>query len=1013
MTEVKHQGSDVLALGLDVGSVSINTVVMTPDDHILEEHYTRLHGQPIETLIRILDDVLERFPAERFGWIGMTGTGGEIVAQILGGDMVNEIVSQTKAVEKLHPEIRTLIEMGGEDSKFLTFKRAEDGKVLLEDFAMNTQCAAGTGSFLDQQASRMDLSIEGEFGDLAMASEKPPRIAGRCSVFAKSDMIHLQQIGTPVHDIVAGLCFAVARNFKSAIARGKTFEAPIAFHGGVAANHGLVRAFEDILGLEKGELLIPEHFAAMGAIGAVRAARERNPQPTIGMLRPEALREHLEQRKPPRKAHRPLSDNWSIEDRRMHGSVRRIGPEDGRVECFIGVDVGSLSTNVVAIDRERNVLARRYLPTAGRPLDMVRRGLAEIGEEIADSVIVRGSGTTGSGRYLTGDYIGADIVRNEITAQATGAIDLDPRVDTIYEIGGQDSKYISIQNGVVVDFEMNKVCAAGTGSFLEEQAEKLGIRIVDEFGRIALGSKAPGRLGDRCTVFMESDLVAHQQSGMAKEDLVAGLAYSIVFNYLNKVVCDRRIGDRIFFQGGVASNDSVVAAFEKVVGKNITVPPHHDVTGAIGVAILAMEAVADGRPSGFHGFDLSRRTYETKTFTCKKCSNVCEIRQIRFGKERPHYYGARCEIYEVDAETKGRDLPDLFEERQRMLLGSYVDHPDGDESAQGPTVGFPRVLHFYEMFPFWEAFFRNLGFRVVLSEATNPGIIHESTKVVVAETCFPIKIVHGHVLSLMKKGVDFIFLPSVVNLERGQEDYAQNYSCPLIQAAPYIIRAAFDVEQGGSRLLDGQVHFQDSRDRLLKELTSIARRAGAPKSRVRSAFSEAEAAQRRFVIACRARGREILDRLESRSQLAAVIISRPYNGCDPGINLALPKKLRDLGVLAIPMDFLPIDTVDVHKIFPNMYWRYGQRIISAIELAKKDSRLNIIYISNFKCGPDSFIEHFVRERMCEMPYLELEIDEHSADAGAITRCEAFIDSVRHRIPVDIEREPAEVQQTAG
>ncbi len=729
------------------------------------------------------------------------------------------------------------------------------------------------------------------------------------------------------------------------------------------------------------------------------------------MLRAEALRDHLARREPPRKAHSPLSENWSIEDRRIAGAVCRIEPEDGKVECFIGVDVGSLSTNVVAIDRNRNVVARRYLPTAGRPLDMVRRGLAEIGEEIADKVIVRGAGTTGSGRYLTGDYIGADIVRNEITAQATGAIYIDPEVDTIFEIGGQDSKYISIQNGVVVDFEMNKVCAAGTGSFLEEQAGKLGIRIVEEFGRIALGSKAPGRLGDRCTVFMESDLVSHQQAGMAKDDLIAGLAYSIVYNYLNKVVCDRRIGDHIFFQGGVASNDSVVSAFEKVVGKKITVPPHHDVTGAIGVAILAMEAVADGRDTDFHGFDLSTRKYETKTFTCKKCSNVCEIRQIRFGSERPHHYGARCEIYEVDSKKKGADLPDLFEDRQRMLFGAYADQPDGDKNATGPTVGFPRVLYFYEMFPFWETFFRNLGFRVVLSEPTNPAIIHESTKVVVAETCFPIKIVHGHVLSLMEKGVDYVFLPSVVNLDRAHEGYTENYSCPLVQAAPYIIRAAFDVERDGTRFLEGQVHFQDGGDRLLKELTDIARKAGAPKSRIRSAFAEAEAAQKRFTIACQARGREILDSLE-HGQMAAVVISRPYNGCDPGINLAIPKKLRDLGVLAIPMDFLPTDTVDVHKIFPNMYWRYGQRIISAIELAKKDPRLNVIYISNFKCGPDSFIEHFVRDRMGDVPYLELEIDEHSADAGAITRCEAFIDSVRHRIPVEAGTEPEKVKEAA-
>jgi predicted CoA-substrate-specific enzyme activase len=274
------------------------------------------------------------------------------------------------------------------------------------------------------------------------------------------------------------------------------------------------------------------------------------------------------------------------------------------------VDVGSLSTNVAIIDAEKRLLAKSYLPTAGRPLEAIKRGLAEVYEKVGDRVEVRGVGSTGSGRYLTGDFVGADVVRNEITSQATASALIDPEVDTIFEIGGQDSKYISLENGVVVDFEMNHACAAGTGSFLEEQAERLGINIVGEFGEAALRSKAPVRLGERCTVFMESDLVHYQQQGASVEALSAGLACSIVYNYLNRVVGHRRIGKRIFFQGGVAANRAVVAAFEKVMGKPVVVPLHHDVTGAIGVAILAMEHQrkrSPDAPTNFRGFDLSQR----------------------------------------------------------------------------------------------------------------------------------------------------------------------------------------------------------------------------------------------------------------------------------------------------------------------------------------------------------------------------------------------------------------------
>ncbi|MCX6356490.1 MAG: acyl-CoA dehydratase activase, partial [Candidatus Aureabacteria bacterium] len=407
-----------------------------------------------------------------------------------------------------------------------------------------------------------------------------------------------------------------------------------------------------------------------------------------------------------------------------------------------------------------------------------------------------------SGRYLTGDFVGADVIRNEITAQATAAAHIDPNVDTIFEIGGQDSKFISLDGGVVVDFEMNKVCAAGTGSFIEEQAEKLGIRIEEEFGRLSLDADNPGRFGDRCTVFMESDLVAHQQQGLGKRNLVAGLAYSIVHNYLNKVVGDRRIGNKIFFQGGVAWNRGVVAAFEKVTGKPITVPPQHDVTGAIGVALLAMRECRGRGGACFHGFDLAHRLYESTSFNCSGCDNLCEIRKVTFGGERPLFYGARCEKYEIRDE-KAADIPDYFAERERVLLDAAADEPQGELDGKrsyaphGPRrgrVGIPRILHLHEFFPYWREFFRSIGYEVVLSETTNAHIIHQSSEKVATETCFPIKIVHGHVLSLLAEKVDYLFLPSIINMSGRDARMPQSFSCPLVQAIPYILRAILDLD---------------------------------------------------------------------------------------------------------------------------------------------------------------------------------------------------------------------------
>ncbi|KPL10521.1 hypothetical protein AMJ71_02900, partial [candidate division TA06 bacterium SM1_40] len=772
----------------------------------------------------------------------------------------------------------------------------------------------------------------------------------------------------------------------------------------VAANKGVVRAFEQALGLSPGELIIPRYHASMGAIGAVlqtvRSAELRPPRfdwlGTTGAIPSSASSRTGETPFCLSGSTVPHHVDYEKENERTAYTMVHSIP-DGMIEdVFIGVDIGSLSTNVVAIDRQKRVVARRYLRTAGRPLVAVQRGLAEIGEEIGDRVRVHGIGTTGSGRYLSGDFVGADVVRNEITAQAVAAIEIDPTVDTIFEIGGQDSKYVGLHRGAVVDFTMNKVCAAGTGSFLEEQAEKLNIDIVEDFGTRALAAHTPADLGDRCTVFMESDLIDHQQRGAELNDLVAGLSYSIVHNYLNRVVGERRIGERIFFQGGVAWNRGVVKAFEDVTGKSITVPPHHDVTGAIGAAILAMEW-ADAHPeeeTTFKGFDLSTRTYESTTVVCKACENTCEIRKVTFQGERPRYYGTRCERFEIDtgAKQEERDIPDLFAERQEMLLGSLSSSASGSRTGGRPRIGIPRTLSFYELLPFWRSFFETLGCEVVLSPESTRPLIRRSIESSVAETCFPARVVHGHVLHLAESDVDAIFLPSIINQDMSEKRFVQNYLCPIVQAIPYVIRAAFEGTGLGVELLTPPVHFGSSAKRLAKDLEPIAHYVGASSGEFHHAIDEGNRQQRLFREHRMQKGKEILDELHKWDR-AVVIISRAYNGCDRGINLDLPRKLADLGALAIPIDLLPLEEIDISDRYPDMYWWYGQKILAAAELVARTPRLQMVYLTNFKCGPDSFILHLVREVLGGKPFLQLEIDEHSADAGIVTRCEAFFDSI--------------------
>lgn len=971
------------SLGIDIGSVSVK-LVLTDEGKVAREVYRRFRGGPFETLYELLNEQFSELRGQSFP-LGVTGIGGKTVHSILGGKFFGEIASLARGNFRVAPHVRTVIEMGGEDSKLLIL----DGerKTVL-DFAMNAQCAAGTGSFLDQQAGRLKISIEDEFGQLALKSKNPPRIAGRCSVFAKSDMIHLQQIATPDYDIVAGLCFAVARNFKSSIARGKKFEKPIAFEGGVAANPGMVRAFTDLLELEDSKLIIPEYFNVMGALGAALLAGEEDT--VIHDFDPEKITAYLKYRTVAESGREALS--FDFPDLKYYDITLAQRPADvDGLEVFLGIDVGSLSTNVALIDNDHRVIARRYLMTEGRPIEAIRRGLREIGNEVGNRVIVKAVGTTGSGRYLTGDFVGADIVRNEITAQATAAIDIDPNVDTIFEIGGQDSKYVSIDKQAVVDFEMNKACAAGTGSFLQEQAEKLNIRIETEFGEKALCARCPVGCGERCTVFMESDLVAHQRSGADKDDLLAGLAYSIVTNYLTKVVGDRKIGNHIFFQGGVAWNKAVVAAFEKLLGKKVTVPPHHDVTGAIGAAILAKEKVAEpGFRTSFKGFDLHKRRYKIETFTCDSCSNQCEIHKVEIEGEQPLYYGSRCEKYDVEQRSDRALPPDFVKIRQKLLFKRYLKFKK-PKKVRG-RIGIPLALHFFDHYPFWRAFFEELNFRVVNSDISNQKIVEEALELFIAETCFPIKLTYGHIANLMRKKVDIIFFPGLIKVSEGSEESDDGaYICPYVQSIGSSIRASFDFESAGIRFINPVVSLSSDTTDLKHKLKQLASDLRLSDRELKRAVDVGLKAYQAYKRSLREEGEKVLNDLTS-DEKAMVIVSRPYNGYDRRLSLELPDKIRKLGFKAIPLDFLPLGNGEADS--PYMYWHYGRTILTAGDYIRKHPNLFAVYITSFGCGPDSFITHFFRKRMSGKPYLQLELDEHSADAGLITRCEAFIDSLR-------------------
>ena len=956
---------------------------------VVLSRYRRIQGSPIQSTFDLLKEFYEQVPEERVEGIRVTGSGSQLIAKILGIYFENEFRALAKGVRVFYPHVRTVFEMGGETSKYVRLEPSARSKYLgIVDYSSSGDCAAGTGSFIDQQATRLLYSVE-EVGEAACKASCAARIAGRCSVFAKSDMIHAQQKGYSTDQILRGLCDAVARNFKSAIVKGREVAPPVAFIGAVSQNAGVRNALRDGFRLDDEKFFVPELHAWLGALGAALFESEETRKRSFKRI--HQLKQHAAA-KQQFACGEPLSMGRValLRDRVKDAPVP---PAGSKVEAYLGIDIGSVSTNLVVTDADGNLLHEIYLRTQGRPIEVVDAGLREIHELLGDRLDIRGVGTTGSGRELIGELVGADTVNDEITAHKTGAVHvsktLDMKmVDTIFEIGGQDSKFIRINNGIVVDFTMNEACAAGTGSFLEEQAEKLGIAIKEQFARLALASQSPARLGERCTVFMERDVTGLLLKGAEVGDLCAGLAYSVALNYLNRVVRERKIGDVIFFQGGTAYNDAVAAAFSQILGKEIIVPPHNGVIGAIGMALIAQEVMRTrGGRSKFRGYSLHQVDFTSREFVCQACSNSCDMKEFTIEGQRT-YWGDKCsDKFRKRARTDRKPVfEDLLEYRDQ-LLDQVLRPPRG----RGKTVGIPRTMFYYDRFPFWCAYLQELGLEVVLSPATDSQITRVGDELSIAQPCFPVKVAHGHVMKLVEAGVDYILVPNAVNAE--SQSGPDSHLCPWNQTLPFVVRAVPKLEQLNDRMLSPTVHFRYGRKHAQKEIADyFGERLGIPRVASDRAVLAAYAAQGEFDQALQEAGAEAIASLQQSGEPALVLIGRPYNIYDRSVNCDIPRKLRSLyGVNVLPMDFLPVDAEDISDVNPNMYWNSGRRILSAARITKRVPNLHLVYISNFKCGPDSYIKSFLDEAAGK-PSLVLQFDGHGNDAGFITRCEAYLDS---------------------
>jgi len=991
--------SDSYYVGIDAGSVSLNAIVINQDKNIIyEAPYKRHMGRVEEEALRLIQDLQARLGQEHILAFAFTGNHGQKISERAGGFYEFETISQVLGSLFLRPDARTIISMGGQDTAL--FQIHHDSKAWeLEYFNTNGPCASGTGSFIDQQAQRLATSIYSsekdgsqnqidriltDFITLGLRSAKPANVACRCTVFTKSDMIHLQNKGERLRDIIYGLHVGNARNYMSTIVSNRTLENPILFIGGLSLNELQVRAFRAYFP----ELLVPPHNTSVGALGVALHALELEIRNRLNL---EALRsgETADQEKLPIAPKLEIKETRFPEDNDLPGVVL-----SRKIPAYLGIDIGSTTTKYAVVTEDRQIIDKHYVHTQGKPIEVTQKLLKRICDVLGDRVEILGVATTGSGRNVVGDFLNADLIIDEITAHARGAVEIDRAIDTIFEIGGQDSKYISITNANPLDFDMNKVCAAGTGSFLHELANKHGINIVGEFQEIALSSDRPVKLAERCTVFMESDLVSYHQKGVPREDLIGGLCYAIVHNYLNRVVGKRKIGQRVMFLGGPSLNKGVVAAFEDVLGRGLIVPKHREVLGAFGAAVCLQEKIAMEKreKSTFRGLVSAiedRMDYAEKVCSADpNCHNQCKLKIYDFDG-RKSVWGGECGRYEV-IRGKGKKQENLFKVREEIwasaMSGVFEELKEKPlmEVEGRPTVGMQRSLYTLQTGVMWAHFFDRLGYRLVLTPSTNSQISSSGIESMTAETCYPIKVSHGHVKELVGK-TRFLFLPSLVTMPTPTEQET-GFFCPLVQANQYMVRAALDLDM--ERVLNPVLHLKYDLPTLALELTEqMAAKIGRSRRQIKDALEVALERQSQFAQDLLRKGKEVLE-AHDPSEPMVVVTGRPYNLYDERLNLRMGQNLAKIGVAAMPMDFVDISSVDLSD-FPNMYWGIGAQILRVAKFIRSRPNFFGLHLTNFSCGADSFIEHFYKYIMQEKPYLILELDEHSAVAGVMTRLEAF------------------------
>jgi len=983
--------SRVLNIGLDVGSTTVKIIVLDSDKTIVYKQYLRHFSNIKDTVVLMLEGAKPALQGHLLTLM-VTGSGGYNISQKLEVPFIQEVIACTNAIKIVIPKTDAAIELGGEDAKITFFGEAIEQR-------MNGTCAGGTGAFIDQMASLLQTDAPG-LNELAKNYRNIYPIASRCGVFAKTDVQPLLNEGAAKEDIAVSVLQAVVNQTISGLAQGRPIRGNVAFLGGpLHFMSELRQRFIETLNLETQHVVFPENSEFFVAIGAALSSRDNVPL-TIEGLYERAPKIHSINNSEGEKLEILFANEEEYAEfkaRHTLHKVRRVDLERYEGNAYLGIDAGSTTTKIALVDEEGGLLYSYYGSNRGNPLESTIEALKSMYGKLNKETKIINSAVTGYGEHLIKAALRVDIGEIETVAHYTAANFFRPGVDFLLDIGGQDMKSLVIRDGVIESITLNEACSSGCGSFVETFAHSLNLEVQD-FARLSQGSRHPVDLGTRCTVFMNSRVKQAQKEGAEISDISAGIAISVIKNALYKVIRVRNaeeLGKKIVVQGGTFHNDAVLRAFEKITHQEVVRPDIAGIMGAFGAALIAKDRYVFGEQTKLmQGQDLYNFKTETSMKRCGLCGNNCLVSIKHFSNGSNYISGNRCE------RGTGKDLvkseiPNMYEYKYKRV---FHYKPLTKEKASRGTLGIPRVLNIYEDYPFWFTFFTELGYRVILSGRSSKEIYELGMDTIPSESaCYPAKLVHGHIVDLVKKGINKIFYPCIP-YARPEDPAADNhYNCPIVTSYPETINANMDLVREPKVTFYHPFLPMDMPSRMPKRLAEELAPEGIPKSEIAQALGKAYAEQDRYKEEVRRKGEETLDYIRENKIKGIVLVGRPYH-IDPEINHGIPEMIGSYGFAILSEDAVqhlgkverPLRVVD--------QWVYHSREYSAATYVSEQRDLELIQLNSFGCGLDAVTTDQIKEILEAYGkiYTVLKIDEINNLGSARIRVRSLIASINER-----------------